>query len=385
MALLAAVVMTSMAARAADTAPATAPNVPAATAPATGPAAGAAEAADVQLKAKLMGLLKQIHDVVKDPQDLLDATKRAALAPEATPLLHKVIAALTEVDVLHPESAAARRDGRYQMLTFLVVLGDAAGTKELDTAVASKDKDEALSAQCAQTSANWLLANKDAAAQKKLLDGMEVLAKANPRNDSLAKTLMMMSNFAAADKDNAQRATDIITANLKGEMAQDIQKFLAQKKEMDAAEGNLKALENKPLTIAGKTIDGKDFTSADWKGKVILVDFWATWCGPCRGELPHVKKLYADYHAKGLEIVGVSCDNGPDDLTNFLKEDGGMPWPQVFDKDNPGWSPIAKKLGISGIPTMFVIDKAGVVRSVEGREKANELVPQLLDEKGASK
>ena len=122
----------------------------------------------------------------------------------------------------------------------------------------------------------------------------------------------------------------------------------------------------------------------DWKGKVILVDFWATWCGPCIAELPKVKKIYKDYHDKGLEILGVSCDSEAGELKGFIAKNPDMPWPQLFDaQQNPklNWHPLAKEYGINGIPTMFLIDKKGVVRTVEARQEFEELIPKMLQEK----
>lgn len=93
-----------------------------------------------------------------------------------------------------------------------------------------------------------------------------------------------------------------------------------------------------------------------------------------------MKKVYAEFHAKGLEIVGVSCDRDVDDLKGFLSQNADMPWPQLFEPGKPGWHPLAEEFGIDGIPTMFLIDKKGVVRSVTARENYKELIPKLLAE-----
>lgn len=150
-------------------------------------------------------------------------------------------------------------------------------------------------------------------------------------------------------------------------------------------EAKAKQLENKPLVISGKQPDGKDFTTADWKGKVVLVDFWATWCGPCVGEIPWIKHLYSNYHDKGLEIVGVSSDFEAKSLTDFITKND-MPWPQLFDPAAAAqhwWNPLATAEGIRALPTMFLIDKKGVLRAVrmiEDHQQWDELIPKLLAE-----
>jgi len=123
---------------------------------------------------------------------------------------------------------------------------------------------------------------------------------------------------------------------------------------------------NKPgigdvITLNFTSLQGEKFDLAKLKDKVVLIDFWATWCGPCIAELPNVQKAYADYHDKGFEIVGISLDRAADKekLENFIKEKN-MPWPQAYDGE--GWgNAFAKKYGITSIPATFLIGKDGKI------------------------
>jgi thiol-disulfide isomerase/thioredoxin len=111
----------------------------------------------------------------------------------------------------------------------------------------------------------------------------------------------------------------------------------------------------------------------------VLIDFWATWCGPCVAELPRMLELYAEYNPQGLEVVGISCDNSVEPLKEFVA-DREIPWTQWPPMDDKGWHPEATKWGVRGIPTMFLIDKKGVLRSVEARAELETLIPELLAE-----
>lgn len=124
-----------------------------------------------------------------------------------------------------------------------------------------------------------------------------------------------------------------------------------------------KTIVGKNMELAGPTLAGGDFNIESLKGKVVLVDFWATWCGPCVAELPHVKAAYEKYHDKGFEVVAVSLDSDVDELKSFVKQNS-LPWPQIiFGKDEDrGWNnPLSRKYGIMGIPATFLVDQTGKV------------------------
>ena len=119
-----------------------------------------------------------------------------------------------------------------------------------------------------------------------------------------------------------------------------------------------------------KDVDGKPLSIANYKGKVVLIDFWATWCGPCVAELPNVLKTYTKHHSEGFEIIGVSLDDNRQKLESFLK-DKGISWPQFFD--GQGWSnKLAVKYGIQAIPATYLLDGNGVIIATDLRGDALE-------------
>jgi thiol-disulfide isomerase/thioredoxin len=114
-------------------------------------------------------------------------------------------------------------------------------------------------------------------------------------------------------------------------------------------------------------LDGKNVSLKDFANKVIVVDFWATWCGPCREEIPHLNELYENYRGKGLVVVGISMDaEGPEVVKQFAKE-LRMEYPVVMGNEN-----VQQDFGgIVGLPTTFVIDRKGnIVKKYTGYQPA---------------
>jgi thiol-disulfide isomerase/thioredoxin len=253
----------------------------------------------------------------------------------------------------------------------LAALGDRATIEQLERAAAAGGE-ESNAAKAVQLHVRWLGTN-DAAERDKILDDAQALAASNPANDPLADVLGHLSKVNVS-VGQSRRIQSMLTGDLKDtRLGRDITRRAAGDK-------RLSALEGQSLVISGVRHDGEQFSTEQWKGRVVLVDFWATWCGPCIQELPRVKQAYADFQEKGLEVLGVSCDESGDDLAQFLINNPDMPWPQLFNPQKPGWHELCKEYGINGIPTMLLIDKKGVVRSVRAREDFEVQIPKLLEE-----
>jgi len=115
---------------------------------------------------------------------------------------------------------------------------------------------------------------------------------------------------------------------------------------------------NGPLDITGITLDGRKVSLADYKGKVVLIDFWATWCGPCMKEIPNVYQNYAKYHGLGFEVLAISLDKDMGELQEFIVKNN-PPWPVLADMHPSNPVRMASKYKVTAIPTMILVGPEG--------------------------
>ena len=106
-------------------------------------------------------------------------------------------------------------------------------------------------------------------------------------------------------------------------------------------------------------VAGNPLSIQAYRGKVTMIDFWATWCGPCKAEMPNVIATYQKYHSQGFDIIGISLDQSQPALLNFTQTQG-MPWAQYFD--GQGWkNKLATKYGVESIPMDYLLDRHGII------------------------
>jgi peroxiredoxin len=196
------------------------------------------------------------------------------------------------------------------------------------------------------------------------------------KTDEVAQVLLMKAQLYLQVLDNEEKGIELVKqlktdfpgtkpAGLADRILESIEKQAEAKKiQQSLAEGV------KFPDFQEKDLAGKPLAIANYRGKVVLVDFWATWCRPCVGELPNVLKAYEKYHGKGFEIIGVSLDESEGKLKSFL-EAQKMPWAQYFD--GQGWgNKLAGKYGVTSIPATYLLDG-------EGRIIAKDLRGEALD------
>src|SRR5664279_410167 len=194
----------------------------------------------------------------------------------------------------------------------------------------------------------------DDVAQIQLMEAMLYLQVFNNTDKGVEMIKQLKTDYPGTKP--AQNA-DLILDSVKQQAA-------AKKIQSGLAEGT------KFPDFSEKDTAGKPLAIANYKGKVVLLDFWATWCGPCVHELPNVIKTYDAYHKQGFEIIGISLDKDQEKLTSFTNEKN-MTWVQYFD--GLVWqNELAVKYGVNSIPATFLLDGKGTIIGTDLRGEALE-------------
>jgi thiol-disulfide isomerase/thioredoxin len=133
-----------------------------------------------------------------------------------------------------------------------------------------------------------------------------------------------------------------------------------------------------PLAIKFKVADGRAVNLTTLSNKVVLVDFWATWCPGCVALSPAIKKLYDQYRTNGFDVVGINCDDDTNQAQQFINKEGVV-WPQYFGGRGPG-NKFTREYSIDAIPAVWLVDRKGIVRDIHGTTNLEAKVAKLMAE-----
>lgn len=194
-------------------------------------------------------------------------------------------------------------------------------------------------------------------------------------------SVLLLENFLMRQYLTAEEITSyfakIDKSLLNTKSAKNIKKVLDAIKNDPAAKVEVGG---KAPEFSAKNPEGKQISLKESMSKVTIIDFWASWCGPCRGENPNVVALYKEMHAKGLNIIGVSLDKDAAKWKEAIAKDG-LVWPQISNLKF--WDePIAKQYNVESIPATFILDAKGVIVARDLRGDALKAkVTELLNAK----
>ena len=215
---------------------------------------------------------------------------------------------------------------------------------------------------------------RETAARQQLERSLLLLASAHESGPAVESALVQLIALESEDMPAASR----LLGRLRRQVGDDEKSRLMVTRH---ARGTWYELAGLP-PFEATTLDGTRITPAALKGRVTLVDFWATWCGPCKQELPHVKEAWSRFHDEGLDILGVSLDVGKGGDATAFKDwcsKNGVAWPQVYDGKQ--WdAALAQTFGVKSIPFPLLVGKDGTVVAADDELRGDKLLPAIEKE-----
>lgn len=285
-------------------------------------------------------LLDAFHAAMpRSPSELRDAHRRAAAAERALPVIRALLA-------MHAADANETLIGTraIEFEIYATELGDPLVHASLQARAERGDAD----AETALRIVALATAEDDATRTAALAHVVATMP--NARN---VASLVRGLETAELSKAEAERVAPTIDDPL-------LRSLLLRSAELAAA--SPRRLLGQPLEIVGHRVDDRAFSSAAWKGRVVVVCFWATWCRPSQDAMVALQAL-RDRHPE-LEVIAVSCDHDPKALRGHLAEHGDGGFVHLFDRSRPGWHELATAYGVRVLPTMLWLDRRGLVRDV---------------------
>ena len=297
----------------------------------------------------------------------------------------KILAQVKPTDPLHDPAAKMKLES----LMMLGRFGDEKAAADMATYAAtltkSPSKDLAKEAQrlVVVSEAQQVLSSGDAKAAEGLVAKTTAMLAADPDDIQTAGLAMQLAG-AFEHMPGGEAVAAAAYRSFGPAMAKSSNEQIQKMGESFAGTLRRLSLPGNPMEISGTLMNGKPFDQKTLAGKVVLVDFWATWCGPCVAEIPNVLEQYEKYHKDGFEVVGISLDQEREALEKFVAEQK-LPWPILFEEPKgDGWQhPLATFYGISGIPTVVLIGRDGKVITLDARgEKLGERLDALFKKAG---
>lgn len=201
--------------------------------------------------------------------------------------------------------------------------------------------------------------------QEQWLKDLEAFSRDYPKSDSAPDAMLQLAiahEFTGQESDAAKWYAKVVSDFSDSPIAA---KATGAKRRLESV--------GRSIQLHGKTHDGRSVDLDAYRGKAVLIHYWATWCEPCKEDLKVIKALQARYASKGFTAIGVNLDSEQRLLADYLR-DNSLPWPQLYEQGGLE-SRLATELGIMTVPTMLLIDKTGQVvrRNIHSAELDSEL------------